>query len=84
MPGAVNLPFGMVLHHSFMRLDDDLRRIISNLIGNRRKLIFTCGSGLTACVRAFAAHLAGDSDISIYDRSWCERGGSKDLPDATT
>jgi thiosulfate/3-mercaptopyruvate sulfurtransferase len=74
MPGAVNLPFGTVLHH----------RIISNLIGNRRKLIFSCGSGLTACVRAFAAHLAGDSDISIYDRSWCEWRGRQYLPDATT
>jgi thiosulfate/3-mercaptopyruvate sulfurtransferase len=84
MPGAVNLPFGMVLNHSFMRPVDDLRRIFSNLIGNRRKLIFTCGSGLTACIRAFAAHPAGYNDISISDRSWCERGGGKDLPVATT
>jgi thiosulfate/3-mercaptopyruvate sulfurtransferase len=84
MPGAFNLPFGIELHHSFMGLVDGLRRIFSNLIGNRRKLIFTCGSGLTACICAFAAHLAGYYDISIYDRSWCERGGGQDLLVATT
>jgi thiosulfate/3-mercaptopyruvate sulfurtransferase len=84
MPGAVNVPFGMVLNHGFIRLVDDLRRIFSNLIGHKRKLISTCGSGLTACIRAFAAHLAGYNDISIYDRSWCERRGGKDLPVATT
>jgi thiosulfate/3-mercaptopyruvate sulfurtransferase len=39
-------------------------------------LIFTCGSGITACVVAFAALMCGFDigNIKIYDASWCEWG----------
>ena len=34
----------------------------------------TCGSGVTACIIAFAAHLCGNKDVSVYDGSWTEWG----------
>ena len=36
--------------------------------------ICSCGSGVTACVLAFAAHLIGNDNVSVYDGSWSEWG----------
>ena len=47
-----------------------------------RPLIFTCGSGITASVLAFGAHLLG-RDSAVYDGSWSEWGADPATPKAT-
>lgn len=47
-----------------------------------RPLVVTCGSGITACVVAFGAHLLGRDDVALYDGSWTEWGGDPDTPKA--
>ncbi|AKK08697.1 sulfurtransferase [Corynebacterium testudinoris] len=42
--------------------------------GQREDLTFSCGSGVTACVDAFAAALAGYDDLAVYEESWSEWG----------
>jgi thiosulfate/3-mercaptopyruvate sulfurtransferase len=37
-------------------------------------MIFSCGSGVTACVLALAAEQAGYKDLAVYDGSWSEWG----------
>ena len=39
-----------------------------------RPIVTTCGSGITAAVVAFGAHLAGARGIALYDGSWSEWG----------
>ncbi len=74
MPGAVNLPFGEVLSNGRFRATDQLADILAAKTPRKQKLIFSCGSGVTACIPALAAELAGYTEISIYDGSWSEWG----------
>ena len=47
-----------------------------------RPVVTSCGSGMTACVVAFALHRIGKNDVSLYDGSWAEWGADPDTPKA--
>ena len=72
MPNSVNLPFTSVLEDGRMLSKSKLRSIFEKY--QDRHLIFSCGSGVTACVTALAAEQAGHKNLSVYDGSWSEWG----------
>jgi len=72
MPNAINLPFTEVLVDGHLRPVEELKPKFSGVAD--RKLIFTCGSGVTACIIAIAAEAAGCRELSVYDGSWSEWG----------
>ncbi len=47
-----------------------------------RPLVATCGSGVTACVLLFGAHLLGHEGAKLYDGSWSEWGADPATPKA--
>ncbi|WP_341207107.1 sulfurtransferase [uncultured Sphingomonas sp.] len=84
IPGARNLPYpqlfnadgtwkqGEALAAAFTAAGVDLDR----------PLAMTCGSGITASVLAFGAHLLG-REAAVYDGSWTEWGSDPTTPKAT-
>jgi thiosulfate/3-mercaptopyruvate sulfurtransferase len=83
MPGAVNLPFGEIQRDGRMLPAQELRAVFAALAGDRKRLVFSCGSGVTACVLALGAELAGYRGSAVYDGSWSEWGQPSGLPVVT-
>ncbi len=80
MPRALNLPFSKVQVDGILSEPPTLKNIFSDLVDAKQKLIFSCGSGVTACILALAAQVAGYEDLSVYDGSWCEWGSDPKRP----
>ena len=80
IPGSVNLPYTDLLIDGKMIDFQSLKKIFSSKIPKNRKLVFSCGSGITACVLALGAELSGYNNMSVYDGSWTEWGSIPELP----
>lgn len=52
----------------------ELGHILEHLGCKGKKLQFSCGSGVTACILALVADECGYYDLSVYDGSWSEWG----------
>jgi thiosulfate/3-mercaptopyruvate sulfurtransferase len=72
MPNAVNVPYLSVQENGHMLPKSKLQAIFEQ--HKDKKLIFSCGSGVTACVDALAADQAGLKNLAVYDGSWSEWG----------
>ncbi|MGE4527417.1 MAG: sulfurtransferase [Rhodospirillaceae bacterium] len=85
VPGAVNLPHaGFFNEDKTMKSPEEIRAIFAAAGAplDSTPLVAMCGTGVTACVVAFAAFLAGKTDVAVYDGSW-EEWGNSDVPVAT-
>lgn len=80
IPNANSLPFTSVIEDGKMKSIQELKDIFSKVNPNNNRYIFTCGSGITACILALALHASGDVGYAIYDGSWTEWASTEGLP----
>jgi len=81
IPNSLNLPFAETLDIHRFKSSQQLADIFSNLkINKNDEIIFTCGSGITACIIMLAAIIAGYQQTILYDGSWSDWGSNKMLP----
>ncbi len=85
MPGARNLPQGQLFDadNSWKRGDALRAAFDSAGVDLAKPMVTTCGSGVTAAVLLFGAHLLGKDDVKLYDGSWSEWGADPATPKAT-
>lgn len=75
IPNSESLPYKQLLQNGNYKSKDELRQTFNKLNPEERPMIFSCGSGVTACVLYLAAEEAGFQDLAVYDGSWTEWGG---------
>uniref|UniRef100_A0A3Q0RL41 Sulfurtransferase n=1 Tax=Amphilophus citrinellus TaxID=61819 RepID=A0A3Q0RL41_AMPCI len=73
-PGAINIPFTSFMDASGKEKEaQSLAKIFKEAgVDLERPLWASCGSGVTACHIALAAHLLGHPGVCVYDGSWHE------------
>ncbi len=80
MPNAKNLPFGELLENGYFIALSEIKEKFDVLSTPEQRLIFSCGSGVTACILALAANLIGRRVLTVYDGSWTEWGATECYP----
>ena len=84
IPGSKNLPQGRLFRpdHTYKRGDELRAAFAAAGVDLAKPMVTTCGSGVTACVLLFGAHLLGKEDVKLYDGSWSEWGADPATPKA--
>ncbi len=81
IPGSFSLPFTEVLDDTQFKSKAALAEVFEGLeLDKSKPSVFTCGSGVTACIILMAADILGYENLSLYDGSWSEWGADESLP----
>lgn len=84
IPGSKNAPQSDFFNADGTWKRGDALRALFDAAGVdlARPMVTTCGSGVTAAVVLFGAHLLGKKDVRLYDGSWSEWGADPATPKA--
>ncbi len=80
IPNSFNLPFLEVLNDGTFQSKEELILVFDKFNIKDKDLIFTCGSGITACILQLASEIIGHTNTSIYDGSWTDWGQIDGFP----
>ena len=74
IPNSLNMPFQKVLRNGKFKDKVELTKLFSSFDLTNQPIVFTCGSGITACILLLASELVLENKTSVYDGSWTEWG----------
>ncbi|MGF1760658.1 sulfurtransferase [Photobacterium sagamiensis] len=80
MPNAKSLPFSQLIKDGHFLGLKQLESRFEAVSDSEQRLIFSCGSGVTACILALGAELTGRKLLTVYDGSWTEWGAALKYP----
>jgi thiosulfate/3-mercaptopyruvate sulfurtransferase len=72
IPDSINIPYGKVLDNGKFKTELELKKIFDKKCTGEKDLVFSCGSGLTACIVMMASEIIHKKSKNIYDGSWSE------------
>ena len=75
IPNSINIPYKDCINveTNTFKKKHDLNKIFNkNKVDISKPIVFTCGSGMTACVLGMAYSIISGKNIMIYDGSACE------------
>ena len=86
IPGSINLPYARLFNpDGTYKEEAGIRAALAEAgVDPAKPTIVSCGSGVTACVLAFAMERIGKRDVAHYDGSWSEWGSDPSTPKATS
>lgn len=81
IPNSCNLPFTELMDGHRLKSTNELAEILNNKLSKESdEYLFSCGSGVTACIVLLAALQCGYENLAVYDGSWTEWGANVNLP----
>ncbi|WP_431134300.1 sulfurtransferase [Psychroserpens mesophilus] len=84
IPNSKNLSYTNVLNGNCLKQKHELIAIFDTFTIGENALVFSCGSGITACILALAAQVSDFKHIAVYDGSWTEYGTLTQIDMANT
>lgn len=74
IPHSKNLHYQSLLHNGYLKSEEEIKALFSSLMINDKPMVFTCGSGVTACILYLATYMYLPNKAVVYDGSWTEWG----------
>jgi len=72
IPNSINIPYQEVLDNGKFKSEKELRELFQDKTFETDELVYSCGSGLTACIVMLASEIVFKKGRNVYDGSWSE------------
>lgn len=72
IPNSINIHYQDVLEEGKFKSKTTLKALFDKKYKGNKPLVFSCGSGITACIVLLASNLAYSKNLKVYDGSWTE------------
>lgn len=72
IPGSINFHYKEVLVNGKFKTKTELNKLFADKFKGEKELVFSCGSGITACILMLACQMGYGDSKKLYDGSWTE------------